>query len=387
MRVARWVLWIVGAVILWRGIIFGIGYLAVAGELKYEPTFPYSGMLDQYGPPWWSRWGSFDGVHYLSLLTDGYRSFGLIQAFFPAYPLLAGAIAAVFSLNPFISFMLISHAFLLIGVLFFEVWMRELGVQKNTRALALLALLTFPGAYSFGSLYTESLFLALFCISAWSLQKRYWFLAIVSGAGLSATRVVGVFLAGAVFLRGLFARSVRSTLLLTLAGLMMAVGLIAYSLYLWKAFGDPLYFFTVQKAFDTGRQTSLVSLPQVLFRAVKMLATVPVFSRAWWLVLQDTYVFSLIAVFLARASWLAWKNKKQIFHWTYLVFSWGVVLLPTLTGTLQSMTRYGLAAVPFFVLFGSWAERHPRIAAVLISLHAILLVINTVAFLQGRFVS
>lgn len=387
MRTARWIFWIIFGVFFWRIALFGVGYLATISKQDYTPTFPYSEMLEQYGSAWWTRWGSFDGVHYLSLVTEGYRTFGLIQAFFPAYPLLAGALSSIFAINPFASLMFLSHAFLLLGVLFFELWMRELRVQKKARMMALLGLLTFPGAYSLGSIYTESLFFALFCIAAWALHKRYWWLAIASGAVLSATRVVGVFFAGAVLLQTLGTQLIQRKLMLAIAAVLMTGGLLAYSLFLWKEFNDPLYFFSVQKAFDTGRQTSLVLLPQVLYRVGRMLSTVPLFSYEWWLVFQDTYVFGLISLFLARASWLVWKKKNQIFHWSYLMFSWGVLILPTLTGTLQSMTRYGLAAIPFFVLFGSWSERHPRFAAVLILAHAILLIINTVAFMQGRFVS
>jgi len=387
MRIPKRISWILFGLLAWRMILFGVGYFAVASEHVYSPTFPYSGMLENYGPGWWSRWGSFDGVHYISLVMEGYRSYGLIQAFFPTYPLFAQFVSVLLALNPFTALLLVSHLFLLIGVIFFELWMRNLGLTKKTRVVALLALLTFPGAYSFGAIYTESLFFALFCIVVWALQKHYWWPVIISGFLLSATRVVGVFLAGAVFLQAFGVQLLRRKWSTIVAAMVMTGGLIGYSAFLWKEFGDPLYFFSVQKAFETGRQTTLIFLPQVLYRVGKMLMTVPVFSREWWLVMQDAYVFGLISLFLARASWFAWKKKKQIFHWSYVVFSWGVILLPTLTGTLQSMTRYGLAVIPFFVLFGSWSERHPRVAAVLILAHAILLVINTVAFMQGRFVS
>lgn len=387
MRLPKWVVQLILCLIGWRLFLGGLAFLSTIFFKEYAPTFPYAEMLNQYGPWWLVRWGSFDGVHYLTIVTDGYKAIGLIQAFFPFYPLLAKGIAQLLHFNPFLSLVTVSHVSLIVGCIFFRMWLRELGLSSKMQRWAMALMLLFPGAYSFGAIYTESLYFALISIALWGMQRKQLLFTGVGGLLLSATRVVGVLLSPVVFLQSFTTASKAERWKMLFTSGTMTLGLAAYSMYLWRQFQDPLYFFHVQQAFNTGRESSIILLPQVFYRAGRMLISLPILSREWYVVAQDTYLTLLLIAVLGFATWNVWKRRHLLFSPQILLYCWAAVLLPTLTGTLQSMSRYGLAVVPFFALLGVWAGKHPRAGAFLLILHAILLCINTMFFLQGRFIS
>ena len=71
--------------------------------------------------------------------------------------------------------------------------------------------------------------------------------------------------------------------------------------------------------------------------------------------------------------------------WSDLMYSFLVITLPTLTGTLSSMPRYILSAFPLFLILGKLDNRSLQYSIVL--LFVILQIILSALFLRGWFVA
>lgn len=400
--------WVVGAVIVWRLLLLATGMSADL-VLPYAPSFPYAERRLETSqlPRWLYSWGGFDGVHYLDIAEHGY-AFGLIQAFFPLFPSLlwlawqAGLLIVDWDLVA--SSFLVSHIFLLTASL---VWWRfavfELGASRANWALAVLLL--FPTSLFLGAIYSEALFLSLVVGSFWSARKKRWWLAGILAGLATATRIVGVALIPALLYELYWQKRDNKPLKLpsfwssypemfskvwsnlwlqrkALLAISLGVsGISAYSLYLWWTFGNPLYFFQVQPEFGSGRETSLVMYPVVVFRYLKMIITMNLWSWTGWVVIQELAA-GLIGLALLLLGF--WRKIRP----SYLLFGLIAFLLPTLTGTFSSLPRYLLVIFPIFLVLAQWlsqASWKTRLSYLTIS--ALLLIINTILFVQGYWLA
>ena len=353
--------------------------------LAYDPSFPYSqDLLATYDlPRWIYSWANFDGVHYLTIVEKGYLGTGLIQAFFPGYPLLVG-LANLLVGNALVAGLLISNlSMILLMYVFYrlvtDVWNSDLAWRS------LIVMLLFPTSFFLGALYTESLFLLIVMGSFWSAHHRRWWLAGSLAALAAATRVVGVMLVPALALElFLYIRTQKSQQLISywkhwLAITWGASGLLAYMVYLQRVFADPLYFFHVQSEFGGGRQESIVLYPQVVWRSIKILLTYrPI----------DLKYFAFILEFVAGVGAVLGLifSFKQI-KWSYLLFSLGAVLVPTLTGTFSSMPRYIMVAFPLYIIIAQVLKDHKLAWYSWLGLSTLVLLCTTILFIQGYWVA
>ena len=176
--------------LLWRGFLFFISYLA-NNILKYLPSFPYASELATYGlPQWIYSWANFDGVHYLTIINKGYFGTGLIQAFFPLFPLIIKYLN--FANNSLITGLIISNILAYLLIISFYLFAKTF--FKKHAWLSLFVLLTFPSSFFFGAFYTESLFLILVLLSFIMANKKKWLWAGILASLASATRVIGIVL-------------------------------------------------------------------------------------------------------------------------------------------------------------------------------------------------
>jgi Gpi18-like mannosyltransferase len=385
--------------ISWRIALLVLGAVAHL-LLAYQPSFPYAEamLLNRGLPIWLASWANFDGVHYLTIVEKGYVGTGLIQAFFPLYPGLIWILTLI-KLDPLVSGFILSNVFF---VLFLAAMYAYVAQTKDLRRArwTCLAIILFPTSFFFGATYTESLFLLLVVVSLWAGQEKKWWLASLAAALASSTRLVGVFLVPALLLelvqahlsshqlshpwRNLISVSFWVKLVkqeyqaisLILLGI---AGLLAYMAYLGITFNDPLYFYHVQSEFGSGRQESIVLLPQVFWRYTKILLTYRPFDLKYYAFVQE-----LASTLLAYGLVLIASKKAR---WSFTLFALLALTLPTLTGTLSSMPRYALAALPIFLFLGhqlthgSWRWKWWLLISTL------LLGINTLLFIQGYWVA
>lgn len=385
-------------VVIWRVALFLIA-LAAPLFIRFKSSFVDAEMLAASALPHWiSAWANFDGVHYLTLATRGYLAVGLIQAFFPTLPLLLQSIWSITSnlavlivAGQALSFVCLALVLYLYSPLLKHYALVQ--VRAQYRWLILLLLL-FPTAFYFAAVYTESLFLALALGAFVATAHKRWWLAGSLAAVASGTRVVGIVLVPALLIElalqtGLWSGRVRSTgnnlarwlntqKMNVLAISTGTIGLLLYSTYLWYHFNDPFYFFHVQSEFGGGRQETLILFPQVGWRYLKILATVPLDLR--YLIYLEEFFAAVGGVAV-----LAFGYKKV--RPSLWFFSLAVLLIPPLTGTFSSMARYVLVAPAIFIILNAWLAKYPRVRIIWLVASAVLLVVNTILFIQGYWVA
>lgn len=366
---------------LWRGGLLFVSQLA-SKFFSFKPTYPYADYFaSQISlPAWLIRWGGFDGVHYLTLIQNGYLKNGLIQAFFPLYPSLVRVLSSLLQANLTQSFLFsltLSHIFTITMMVLFYTLVKQDFPQLAWKALVLF--MFFPTAFFFGAVYTESLFISLLLGSFLLARKKYWFWAGLLAALVSATKIVGVLLVPALLVelysQKKFSFSWKEPVAISVGGL----GLLVYMGFLWQHFQDPFYFLHVQNSFGAGRQTHFISFPRVMWRYLKILITARPINFKYWSYIQD-FVMSLGGLGILLIS------LKKI-RPSYLVFSFLAFLIPPLTGTFSSMPRYILVCFPIFIWLALWTDAHFSRKVLLLTISTLLLILNTILFIQGYWVA
>lgn len=409
----RDVIHLIWVFIIWRVSLFIIG--SGAGAIfRYTPSFPYArDLLPSYGlPQWLYSWANFDGVHYLTIAEKGYVGTGLIQAFFPVFPLLMKSLTWVTS-NALISGLLIANGAALLLIIAWYYFLRR-SFKAPTAWLGVFILLLFPTSFFFGAVYSESLFLGLVIACFIAADRRQWWLAALIAAVASATRIVGVLLVPALLVELYVQRTWEGSRRVKIIGLPKKVdtpaviqlikhalsqldrflarswrqgiiisvgvlGLVAYMSYLSAYFNDPLYFLHVQAEFGSGRQETVVLLPQVIWRYLKIMWLYRPFDLRYFVFAQEFVLSILTLVGLA-------VSLKYV-RFSYVVFALGAYLIPTLTGTFSSMPRYVLVCFPVMILLTKLLENRRWTRVIYLVGSGILLILNTLLFIQGHWVA
>jgi hypothetical protein len=373
--------WIVSRLLVWRIILLIVAFYAIQ-TIAFKESFPYwETLLEPEGSPIIWSWGNFDGVHYITIAEKGYSA-QYTQAFFPLYPLVIRYLSKV-PLSYLIAGLSISHIALPIALfLFYKLVRFDYSAASAKRSLIYLML--FPTSFFLGSLYSESLFLALIFGSLYAARQKKWWIAGILGAFASATRFFGIFLLPALLIEWYYGKDrtkeysigklIKTVFPITLS----ALGLVLYMLYLNKAFSDPLLFLHSQPYFGAERTGGkLILLYQVFWRYTKMLLTVDIHSLVYYTVFLE----ALSGLLFLLLTLIAFKRIRI----SYAIFGFLAYITPTLTGTLSSMPRYVLILFPCFILLGR--IRNFRFQRIWWILSAILLGINTALFIRGYWIA
>ena len=390
--------------ILWRILLFVTAWTSQL-LLPFTPRFPYSDifLIPSKLPFWIWSFANFDGVHYLTIAKSGYSA-QFTQVFFPLYPVLLRLVTFIIPfLSPIIAGLFISNSFFLL--LLFILWkLLKMDYKKEQINWILLFLILFQTSFFFGSLYTESLFFLLVIVSFYAARLNKWWLAVIFGCLASATKFVGIFLLPALLwewhnnnikyqklnvkyknkdnnIKILYGGIVNFTfnVLRSPITYIVPLGLLSYMVYLQVVFGDPLYFWHAQPIFGAQRSGgSLILLPQVIWRYIKILSTVSSIAYEFWVAVWE--LSSLVVAYLLII--IATLNKVRL---TYVIFSFLAVTIPTLTGTLSSMPRYILIVFPIYIVLGLIKSKAIKISLLFLSFF--LLILFTILFSSGRWVS
>lgn len=318
-----------------------------------------------------TSWNHWDALRYLHIAQFGYK-IPDDTPFFPLMPLLIKGLALLFG-NQGPSYliigMLISNAALL-GTLFvlYQLAADALGEQVGRRTLLYLCI--FPTALFFFTAYNESLFLLLTCSSFLALRRQRWWLAGLLGLLAAVTRTAGVMLA-LPFLYEVwmsrplpaiseeqpgFWRQIWQLLPRALPVLLLPLGTIAYCIYCWRHFGNPLIFAAVQAHW--GRVTAwpwsgLISAFVELF-SVQPFGS---FIEAHLLLdMSATFGFIALAV-------ICWRKLRPSYAlWISLLVLY-MLISPALNqhDMLQSTQRFVLEMFPGFIVLAALGLKHPRL--------------------------
>lgn len=370
--------------------------------------------------PWWragytfeesqfsvhfARWigvhGNFDGVHYMKISSDAYALYQ--HAFFPLYPALIHVVNFVTGLGPFLAGLAISLVAFWVVLTVWDKVFRQLGdVQlrfgRFTVSRALVLFIISPCAFFFTTIYTESLFMALLGVYVYALFHKKYFYAALFGYLLGLTRFAGFFvlLIPLVIATYEYLKTKRISWKELVSVITPGLGLGTYIFYLWYTIGKPLEFIYAQRGFGNSRSTSIILLPQVLYRYMKILLlsrvdfgyVVAVFELVIFMLVFVTLIFFLYKLFVsARKNSQFVKNagKNEVFILALVIFSLANLILPSLSGTLGSIPRYVLASIAFPLLISTtWSIKMRR---AYIGICVVLHIISAVAFYLGYFVS
>jgi hypothetical protein len=191
------------------------------------------------------RW---DSAWYVSVAADGYPATALDErvAFFPLFPGLVRAVAALPGLAPNTAGLLVANVLAAAATVL--VWLlgrRLSGPRAADRMAALFAF--FPGSFALSMVYAEALLIVLVLGALLALDTRHWVWAGVLAALATATRpnavAVGAACAWAAFVAVRERREWRAVVAPALAPL----GILAFFVFLYRRTGDPLAWFTAQR--------------------------------------------------------------------------------------------------------------------------------------------
>ena len=340
------------------------------------------GGLSNYihNPTFWS-FANFDGEHYISIATYGYKP--LQYFFFPLYPYLIGALSLTKSMFGIVlTGQIISNTLFFVSLI--GLWkLVRLDYQSKIANLVVILLLIFPTSFYFAAVYTESLFLALVVWSFYFSRKKNFLLTSILAGLASATRIIGVIMLPVLFIEWFQQdkkdRSLKQLAFLGLSGL----GIVAYMFYLHMHTGNALEFKTsLEYVYGEQRSDALVLLPQVIYRYIfKILPSMnwSYFAGSFSLLLEFMsgilfLILSIISFFKLRKSYAA-----------YLIAGY---LIPTLSGSFSSMSRYVLVLFPGFILMAIYVEKLPQNTRYTLYIAMIVcLAIATALFSRGYWIA
>lgn len=348
--------------LLWRAGLFLFLFLGIK-FLPLQQNFLGGGMANYLRVPWLWAWANFDGEHYLSIAQMG---FGLgEEAFFPLYPFLI----RIFGQTVWAGLIISNLAFLV--ALFGLYRLIKIDYKEKIAKLALILLLLFPSSFYFGSVYTESLFLALVVWSFYLAKTQKWVWASILGIFASATRVIGILLLPCLAMKK------RSPWLL-----LVPFGLIAFMIFLQQTTGNPIKFLHALPGFGEQRSATPIFLPQVFYRYVFKI--LPSLNYNYFPVVFTTWLEFLVGGLFLVLSLLSFFRLRL----DYSLFLALGYLIPTLSGSFSSLPRYVAVLFPAFILMASWFAKISRpLKVVVYSLLLISLSMATALFVRGYWLA
>lgn len=160
--------------------------------------------------------------------------------FFPLFPFLIHLLTLI-TKSGVISGFLISNAALFIACYFLYRLVRE-NYSEEIATTTVFAMLFFPTAIFFTSIYSESPFLAFTLGSFYYARRNRWLTAALLGAAAALTRNLGVVTFFALLYYHYEVNGYRLNLKKALLLLLIPASLLIFMAVLWKYTGDPLAF-------------------------------------------------------------------------------------------------------------------------------------------------
>lgn len=318
-----------------------------------------------------SVWDQWDARHYVYLATHGYTATGdgrNLIAFFPLYPALISAVAAV-GLPARTAALLISNlAGLIAAILLYEVARVDASEKAAWRAAAFFTV--FPTAYFLLVGYTEALFCALAFGAVLATRRQRFVAAGLLGGLAAAARLTGLALLPSLLIELFSARhALTRAWRAIVAPLLILLGFATYLATNLLVLGDPVAFIAVQRQ----HWSHSLSAPWVGFAA----AVRGITWRVPWEKLTvggGEIAGGITAYATATLSWLRLRPADA-------AYATVVTAMITFLPFWLSIPRYLLSMYPLFLLAGRIRSRWLYLSMVALSFTA--LVVLALAFGRG----
>jgi hypothetical protein len=345
-------------------VVYKIAYLVLIGVfIRFAPDWEEAAMSRYLSPAeavgFAGHWRTWDADHYLRLSRSGYAKGAVSCAFYPLWPLTIRAASGASGLDPLVCAMVLTNCFSLAAwTLFYHTAARRWGSRTALTALTLLII--FPGSLFYQFVYSESEFFLL-AMLLWrrlefSSYRLAWaaafLLPLARGAGLFAVLpIFAHWLANGGFAAGSpFRPAVRP---IDEAGpqkadgdrrrpwrpfLLMAAPPLGFSLYaglMWFWTGNPFEGFAAQQYWGVHSIGNLWNAPKFVLGFFHPI-TLAGFNGS----LLDRVSFLLLIVVWPVIRRLGAKMTARV---------WMLAVLPAMSGTFVSFTRYESTAFPVFL--------------------------------------
>ncbi len=311
--------------------------VVLAATLGLSSLGPHFGLLGPRLLHGVTPLASWDGIWYRDIAAHGYLLIPGHQsdpAFFPLYPMLVHLVEAL-GLGGVAAGLLVSNlVFVLALVVLYELsreWLPEADARRTAIAAAIV-----PMGFVFSMVYPESLALLLIAGAGLLARRGRWVACAALAAGAVLTRPEGLFvlLPIAAAVRAAWPTAGPKQRGAGLAAI--AAGPIAgasFVAYLGSALGDPRAWFEAESAW--GRSFTLHGP----VRAIGHLLLHPAGRDIW---LWRDLGCLLIYLALVAVAWRAGAPRA------WLIGGLLVLLLPLGSGSVESLGRFGLLALPVY---------------------------------------
>ncbi len=367
-----------------RYVLLYIGLFISTLYIPFSKQFTYLSVFETSKLPYLAGiWANFDGEHYLRIAREGYS--GASWAFFPLYPIMLRQIHELTGVSIFIIGLILGQIFFIAGLLVTLYVLKTVYKVKNILLMGAF-FLAYPTSFFYSAIYTEALFLLLLSLTLLFFHRKSYLFFIISAGMLALTRIQGVFVFILLFyilysLKKSFAENFSNFDKRYLLLGVPIISLLLYMGYLFSATGDPLRFLTVQSSFGAQRSSSIILLPQVYVRYVRIFITASL-NYQYLISLLEFLFFNFCFVLTLIHGYMSFKKKNSA-EFGLALFSLANLILPTLTGTLSSIPRYSLFVwSPYFMLIALPSTSQRVIIGIFIVLQCMLFGF----FAQGYFV-
>jgi len=326
-----------------RGVFFLLNFVTlnfggVNNTGKYYHFFPESQWLDSF-----FRW---DSGWYNSIVERGYSFVSSGEsnvAFFPLYPSLVKILSVSTGINQGIAGLIISNVSFLLA-LFFTYKIASLYLNEESTRKAIMLILVYPASFFFSSFYTEGVFFLTISASFYYYLKERYLYSGIWGLFACLTRLPGIFLFIS-FSIDLLIRAYQNKKINKSALFLFLIpcGLFSYMYFLYVRFGNPLAFYTVQKAWKRDSNDFFIN---TIFKGLSNLDFLNTMKPISAMVFLNCLV-SLLAFLL-----LMFCYKKARLNLSLIVFSFLSLVIPLSTGSSESMARFIAPLFPLFILLG-----------------------------------
>lgn len=326
---------------------------------------------------------NWDGQHYTYLAQFWYSPNQANNAFFPLYPAVVKILNYLLQ-NIIISGLIISNIFSLIGIIYFFKITKKL-FSSSIAYLSTIFLLIFPTSFYFNLPYSESIFLALTTISIYFALEKKYVLSAFFAFFLPLTRLVGVLIIvpliliylqnEKIFFNQLIKKFSQNKKILVL--LSPILGILAYFLITYYYLHNPFAGFDAQKNFICSRSFfDLLEIKKMILSFGNTHLS-QIFNYNNGLMDQVAIILFIIMLFVSKKIILSWM-------WYYMLL-FGIV--PLLSGSTMSYTRFLIVIFPIYIIFAKLFYRKIYLIVPFIVTNIIIWFILIYRFINFRWVA
>jgi hypothetical protein len=254
-----------------------------------------------------------------------------------------------------------------------------LGHFGRTVAIGTVVLLAvFPFSLYFGAAYTESIYFVMVVWAFVAIEREQWWIAGALAGIACASRPPGLLIGACVALAyALDWLRTRHPLRLDILALALTpLGTLAYMLYCWVRWGDPLAYVKASEAGWNGGHLQLNGL--------RFIAHVLRHPLAWIGTRDSNHLLDMFAILLMLGFLALTPLVLRLLGPTYAFFAVASILAPILDfSNVNSLGRYLSVVFPVFMVIAYLLRGRPRLLGGLSAVSAILLILFATYFVAG----